>query len=63
MAAGVVLVEAAGGRVGGLWDGADPVASGGLVAAAPGVYDALAEIARPAGAQAFREATGEGRAV
>ena len=63
VAAGVVLVEAAGGRVGGLWDGADPVASGGLVAAAPGVYDALAEIARPLG-RAFREATGgEGRAV
>jgi myo-inositol-1(or 4)-monophosphatase len=63
VAAGAVLVEAAGGRVGGLWDGADPVASGGLVAAAPGVYDALAEIARPLG-RAFREAErGAGREI
>lgn len=60
IAAGVVLVEAAGGRVAGLWDGADPVATGGLVAAAPGVFPALAEIVRPLG-EAYRQATeGEG---
>lgn len=57
VAAGVVLVEAAGGRVAGLWDGADPVASGGLVASGPGVFGALQEIVRPLG-EAFREATG-----
>lgn len=54
VAAGVVLVEAAGGRVGGLWDGADPVRSGALVAAAPGVFDALRNLAAPLG-RAFRE--------
>lgn len=59
VAAGVVLVEAAGGRVGGMWDGADSVASGALVAAAPGVYDALAEITVPLG-RAFREGRAEG---
>ena len=53
VAGGVALVEAAGGRVAGLWDGADPVASGGLVAAAPGVFDALAEMAAPLG-RAYR---------
>ncbi len=56
VAAGVVLVEAAGGRVAGLWDGADPVATGGVVASCPGVFDALAETVRPLG-EAFREAT------
>lgn len=49
VAAGVVLVEAAGGRVGGLWEGADPVASGGLVAAAPGVFDAILGLTEPLG--------------
>ena len=49
VAAGVVLVEAAGGRVAGLWDGADPVTTGGLVAAAPGVFDALARAVAPLG--------------
>ena len=53
IAAGVVLVEAAGGRVAGLWDGADPVTTGGLVAAAPGVFDALQEAVRPL-ADAYR---------
>ena len=53
VAAGVALVEAAGGRVAGLWPGADPVASGGLVAAAPGVFDALVEMAAPLG-RAYR---------
>ncbi|MDT0632087.1 inositol monophosphatase family protein [Rubrivirga litoralis] len=53
VAAGVALVEAAGGRVAGLWPGADPVATGGLVAAAPGVFDALAEVAAPLG-RAYR---------
>ncbi len=49
IAAGVVLVEAAGGRVEGLWDGADPVTTGGLVAAAPGVFDALRDATGPLG--------------
>ena len=53
VAAGVALVEAAGGRVAGLWPGADPVASGGLVAAAPGVFDALCDVAAPLG-RAYR---------
>ena len=53
VAAGVALVEAAGGRVAGLWPGADPVASGGLIAAAPGVFDALADVAVPLG-RAYR---------
>ena len=53
VAAGVALVEAAGGRVAGLWPGADPVASGGLVAAAPGVFDALLDLAAPLG-RAYR---------
>ena len=54
VAAGVVLVEAAGGRVSGLWDGADPVTTGGLVAAAPGVFDALARAVAPLG-PAYRQ--------
>lgn len=49
VAAGVVLVEAAGGRVSGLWDGADPVTSGGLVAGPPAVQAALWEATRPLG--------------
>ncbi|PAP78240.1 inositol monophosphatase family protein [Rubrivirga marina] len=57
VAAGVVLVEAAGGTVTGLWDGADPVTTGGLVAAAPGVFDALRDAAAPLG-DAFRRAVG-----
>ena len=55
LAAGVVLVEAAGGRVSGLWPGADPVTTGGLVAAAPGVFDALWDATRPL-ADAYRAA-------
>ena len=70
VAAGVVLVEAAGGVVSGLWPGADPVTTGGMVAAAPGVADALSEAARPLG-RAYRSAleagptsrTGPDRAV
>ncbi len=54
IAAGVVLVEAAGGRVAGLWDGADPVTTGGLVAAGPGVFGDLREAVRPL-AVAYRE--------
>lgn len=54
VAAGTVLVEAAGGTLSGLWEGADPVTSGGLVAAAPGLADALAEIVRPLG-EAYRD--------
>ena len=53
VAAGVVLVEAAGGRVTGLWDGADPVTTGGLVAAAPGVFESLRDAVRPL-ADAYR---------
>lgn len=49
VAAGVVLIEAAGGTVAGLWDGADPVTTGALVAAAPGVAAALAEAVAPLG--------------
>ena len=49
VAAGVVLVEAAGGEVTGLWDGADPVTTGGLVAAAPGIADALRAATAPLG--------------
>ncbi|MEM1117207.1 MAG: inositol monophosphatase family protein [Bacteroidota bacterium] len=59
VAAGVVLVEAAGGRVEGLWTGADPVASGALVAAAPGVFEAVRDLARPLG-RAYRSATEAG---
>ena len=62
IAGGVVLVEAAGGRVAGLWDGADPVTTGGLVAAAPGVFEALAEAVGPLG-PAYRAALAGGRAV
>ena len=49
VAAGVVLVEAAGGRVSGLWDGADPVLSGGIVASNGRLHDALCRIAAPLG--------------
>lgn len=59
VAAGVVLVEAAGGTVAGLWDGADPVTTGGLVAAAPGVAEALRTATAPLGA-AYRRAVGGG---
>lgn len=55
VAAGVVLVEAAGGEVTGLWDGADPVTTGGLVASAPGIADALRAATTPLGA-AYRTA-------
>ena len=55
VAAGVVLVEAAGGTVAGLWDGADPVTTGGLVAAAPGIADALRAATAPLGVS-FRNA-------
>jgi len=47
VAAGAVLVEAAGGVVTGLWDGADPVTTGGIVAATPGLADALRAAAAP----------------
>ena len=57
VAAGVVLVEAAGGRVSGLWDGADPVRSGGIVASNGRVHEALRRVADPL-AKAFREASG-----
>ena len=57
VAAGVVLVEAAGGTVRGLWDGADPVATGGMVAAGPALVDALAAAVAPLG-PAYRAAVG-----
>ena len=57
VAAGVVLVEAAGGRVAGLWPGADPVTTGGLVAAGPGVFGALSDAVAPLG-RAYRAAVG-----
>ena len=53
VAAGIALVEAAGGRAAGLWPGADPVATGGLVAAAPGVFDELLAMTAPLG-RAYR---------
>ena len=56
VAAGIVLVEAAGGRVTGLWDGADPVRTGGIVASNGVLHDEIARLARPLGA-AYREAT------
>ncbi len=55
LAAGVVLVEAAGGVVAGLWDGADPVTSGGVVAAGPALAPALARAVAPLG-RAYRRA-------
>ena len=58
VAAGVVLVEAAGGVVSGLWPGADPVTTGGLVAAAPGVADALRAAVAPLG-EAYHRAVKE----
>lgn len=59
VAAGVVLIEAAGGTVMGAWEGADPVTTGGLVAAAPGLHGALAEAVAPLGA-AYRAVRDEG---
>ena len=56
VAAGVALVEAAGGRVTGLWEGADPVRSGALVASNGRVHDRLLALCTPLGA-AYREAT------
>ena len=59
VAAGIVLVEAAGGRVTGLWDGADPVRTGGIVASNGILHDEIARLARPLG-RAYREATQPG---
>lgn len=59
VAAGVVLVEAAGGAVSGLWGGADPVTTGGLVASAPGVHGALLEAVAPLG-RAYRRVLEDG---
>lgn len=47
VAAGLVLVEAAGGRVSSLPRGADPVYGGGLVASNGFVHDALLEVTGP----------------
>lgn len=58
VAAGIVLVEAAGGRVTGLWDGADPVRTGGIVASNALLHSDIERLVAPLGA-AFREATGQ----
>ena len=47
VAAGVALVEAAGGRVTGLWAGADPVASGGVLATNGILHDAVEALCGP----------------
>ena len=57
VAAGIVLVEAAGGTVTGLWDGADPVRSGGIVASNGLLHDVLRGLAEPLG-NAYRAAQG-----
>ena len=49
VAAGVVLVEAAGGRVSSLPASGDPVYGGGLVASNGGLHDALLDLAGPLG--------------
>lgn len=53
VAAGVALVEAAGGRVTGLWPGADPVAGGGVLATNGRLHDAMASLCQPL-ADAYR---------
>jgi myo-inositol-1(or 4)-monophosphatase len=58
VAAGIVLVEAAGGRVTGLWDGADPVRSGGIVATNGTLHGEVLRLARPLG-EAYRKAVAE----
>ena len=58
VAAGIVLVEAAGGRVTGLWDGADPVRSGALVASNGALHGDLLGLAGPLG-DAYRTATAQ----
>jgi myo-inositol-1(or 4)-monophosphatase len=62
VAAGIVLVEAAGGRVTGLWDGADPVRSGGIVATNGALHGETLGLARPLG-EAYRKAVDEAAAV
>ncbi|HEX9953185.1 MAG TPA: inositol monophosphatase family protein [Rubricoccaceae bacterium] len=57
VAAGIVLVEAAGGRVTGLWDGADPVRSGGIVASNGLLHDAIVRLGDPLG-EAYRRSSG-----
>ena len=57
VAAGIVLVEAAGGRVTGLWDGGDPVRSGGIVASNGRLHDAIARLGDPL-AEAYRRSSG-----
>ena len=58
VAAGAVLVEAAGGRVTGLWDGADPVRTGGIVASNGRLHADIERVAAPLGT-AYREASGQ----
>ena len=58
VAAGVCLVEAAGGRVTGMWDGGDPVRTGAIVASNGRLHDEMMRVSEPLGA-AYREATGQ----
>ena len=53
VAAGVALVEAAGGRVTGLWAGADPVAGGGVIATNGHLHGAMETLCEPL-ADAYR---------
>ncbi len=55
VAAGITLVEAAGGRVTGLWDGGDPTRSGAIVASNGRVHAALVALGAPL-AEAYRAA-------
>ena len=59
VAAGRVLVEAAGGRVTALLEGADAVYGGGVVASNGRLHRAVAELARPL-AEAYARAQGRG---
>ncbi len=55
VAAGIALVEAAGGRVTGLWDGGEPTRSGAIVASNGRVHDELVALGAPL-AEAYRAA-------
>ncbi|MDO5705969.1 MAG: inositol monophosphatase family protein [Paracoccus sp. (in: a-proteobacteria)] len=46
VAAGIILVREAGGFVDGITPGENPVASGDMIAAAPGLFDSVAKIIR-----------------
>lgn len=59
VAAGRALVEAAGGRVTGLWAGADPVATGGVIASNGRIHEAMEELCVPLAAS-FQRALADG---